>query len=310
MSSGGQPEMPRFRVLQLVTTPRSFFRQQVRTLEDHGVECVTLSVPNDVGDRGVAEYLSFYAKTVRRALGPFDVVHANYGLVGPVALSQPRRPVVLTLWGSDLMTDGGWLPRLSRAAARRADAVVVPSEAMSRELSCPHRVVPFGVDTEQFRPIDRATAREHLGWSRDERVVLFPYDPERTVKNYPRARRIVDRLPFDATLRTVTGVAHEEMPYYLNASDALLVTSDRESGPMVVREAVACEVPVVSTDVGFVSDALAGVENTAVCETENELVAELAGILETEDVRATGRTDVPGLDETARQLLDVYEAVT
>jgi len=299
----------RFRVLQLVTTPRSFFRKQVRALEAHDVECTTVSVPADAGDRTLAEYLTFYARALRRSFEPFDLVHANYGLVGVPALAQPRRPVVLTLWGSELMGENAWLTELSRTAASRADAVVVPSAAMSRELPCPHHVVPFGVDTELFRPIDRDAARDRVGWDRDERVVLFPYDPNRAVKNYSLARSVVERLPVEATLRTVSGVSHDEMPYYMSASDALLVTSDRESGPMVVREAVACEVPVVSTDVGFVADVLDGVENTAVCRTEDELVAALASVVRNR-ARAGGGATVPGPDDTATGLLEVYADVT
>lgn len=299
------------RVLQLTTSRRSFFDQQVAALEDVGVDCESVSVPtrgNCQRGRGRREYLAFYLRTLGRGLEAFDLVHVNYGLVGPLGLAQPTRPVVLTLWGSDLMGPA-WLTRSSRLSARFSDAVIVPTRAMSRALDCPHEVIPFGVDTELFRPIPREAARARVGWDLDERVVLFPYPPARTVKNYPLAERVVSRVP-DATLRTVSGVPHEEMPYYLNASDALLVTSERESGPMVVKEAAACNVPVVSRDVGFAGDVLAGVTNSAIADTETELAATLEELLDA-GTRSNGREAVSCLDheEMAGRLAAVYRSV-
>lgn len=298
------------RVLQLTSSRRSFFEQQVEGLEALGVDCEVVAVPTKDGrelGRGPREYLSFALQTLGRGLEDFDLVHANYGLSGPFALAQPTRPVVLTLWGSDLMMDG-WLSRTSRLSARFSDATIVPSRPMSEQLSTPHEVVPFGIDTELFRPIERAKARERVGWDPDERVVLFPYATDRAVKNYPLAECVVGQV--DATLKTITGVAYEEMPYYMNASDALLVTSERESGPMVVREAAACNVPVVSTDVGFVADVLEGVSESAVADDEHGLVDALARVLDGPG-RSNGREVVEGLsvEEMAHHIARVYRSV-
>lgn len=298
------------RVLQLTSSRRSFFEQQVAALEERGIDCETVSVPTRGGrarERGPREYLAVYLRTLGRGLEAFDLVHVNYGLLGPVGLAQPTRPVVLTLWGSDLLGPA-WLNRVSRLSARLSDAVIVPSEPMSRALDCPHQVIPFGVDTGLFRPIPRDDARARVGWNPDERVVLFPYAPDRAVKNYPLAERVVSRVP-DATLRTVSGVPHEEMPYYVNASDALLVTSERESGPMVVKEAAACNVPVVSRDVGFATDVLAGVTNSTIADTEAELAAHLEELLDA-GTRSNGREVVSGLDleDMAGRIAAVYRS--
>lgn len=268
------------KVLQLVTTERSFFQEQVAALEARGFDCTTVSVPGPEQERRPADFGRFYAeilRTVRRE--EFDLVHANYGLTLPFAFAQPTRPVVATLWGSDVMSDIDWLVGLTRRFAPRCDAVICPSQRLSRAYDGDDVVVPFGVDTDRFRPIDRETARERVGWPADDRIVLFPYRTDRSVKNFALAKDVAARVDGPVDLRTLSGVAHEEMPYYYNASDAVLVTSRYESGPMVVKEAAACNVPVVSTDVGFARDVLSGVENSAVCADVAELAAELEAIL-------------------------------
>ncbi|MDL5363601.1 glycosyltransferase [Halalkalicoccus sp. NIPERK01] len=291
-----------------MTTPRSFFDQQVRMLEERGVECTVVEVPRPENGRGPAEFARFYRRVLREALlGDYDLVHANYGLVGPFALAQPVRPVILSIWGSEVMGYSNRLDRVTRFAARHSDAVIAPSAAVSRELDRPHTVVPFGVDTDLFRPMDREEAREHLGWDPDTRIVLFPYDPDRAVKNHPLAERVIERLSVEAELRTVSGLAYEEMPYVMNASDALLVTSERESGPMVVKEAAACDLPVVSTDVGFVRDVLKDVSNCYIGESADSLARHLDSALERGE-RADSRDviDGLGLDEMADRLLTLY----
>ncbi|MHB9286839.1 glycosyltransferase family 4 protein [Halobacteriales archaeon Cl-PHB] len=299
------------RVLQLYTSTRSFFENQVRALEAEGVDCTTLRVPGSFEPgsyRSVSDYVKYVPKVLGHSLSGYDVVHANWGLLGPFALAQPSRPVVLSLWGSDVMSDRRWLTELSRQSARLADEVILPSQAMRPALSCDHEVVPFGIDLDRFRPISRETTREKVGWDEDETVVLFPYEQSRPEKDHDRAAEVVDRADTDADLRVVTDVPYAEMPYYLNASDALLVTSTRESGPMVVKEAAACNVPVVSTDVGFVRETLTAVDNSHVCTDTAGLVTGLEAVL-----AGPGRSDARdtieglGLSRMATDLVDVYE---
>ena len=303
------------KVLQLYTSTRSFYENQLDALERQGVECTRLRVPGSYdpdSPRSATDYARYYPKVLRESLGEYDLVHANYGLVAPFALAQPTRPVVLTLWGSDLMGECGWLERLSRFGAKHADSLVLPSERMAAELDVDHEIVPFGVDTDLFRPIPKTEARERLDWDDERRYVLFPYRPERPEKDYPRAARLVDRVDDDAVggdveLVQVDGVDHETMPYYFNASDALLLTSKRESGPMVVKEAAACNVPVISTDVGFVDRVLDGVEASHVADADRELVGHLESVLEARQ-RSNGRRVLDGLDvdEMGEHLVDVY----
>ncbi len=302
------------KVLQLITSTRSFFEQQVRVLESRGVECTVVRVPGEYtadSPRTPIEYLRYYPRILRAVRQDrYDLVHANYGLVAPFALAQPRRPVILTLWGTDLMSEMAWLRHLSRFGARFADATIVPSPAMADALETDHDLIPFGVDTERFRPMSRDVARERVGWTTDRPVALFPYDPARAEKNFPLARRVIDRAAVDIELRTVTDAPYEDMPYYLNASDVLLLTSHRESGPMAVKEAAACNLPIVGTDVGFVRETIDGVDNCAVCSEARAFVRAVEDIVE-DGGRSNGRTAVDGLglDVMGDRLVSVYERV-
>jgi len=138
------------------------------------------------------------------------------------------------------MGEYGWL---SKACAAHADAVVVMSDEMAAELDRPCDVIPHGIDLDRFTPQPTADARRDLEWEEDAHHVLFPYPPERGVKNYGRAARIVEivsqRFDDPVRLQTVTGVPHKRMPTYMNAADALLLTSNREGSPND-REGGAC----------------------------------------------------------------------
>lgn len=259
------------------------FELQVAALEERGIECTTVQVPGTVtadSSRSVLDYVRFHPTVLKESFGSYDLIHANYGLTAPFALTQPRLPVVLSLWGTDLDGDLGWVSKL---CANFCDATIVMSERMERELDQDCHVIPHGVDFDQFGPMPRSEAIDRVGWDPDAKHVLFPYKAERDVKNYPRAERIVDAVrtdvPEPVRLQTARDVPHDEMPTYMNAADCLLLTSDREGSPNVVKEAMACNLPVVSVDVGDVRERLDGVEPSEVCRNDRELRLALFSIL-------------------------------
>lgn len=302
------------RVCNLVTNERArFFGLQLDALDRHDVGHETVAVPGSGGAdrRSALAYGRFAIRALRTARGDFDILHANYGLTAPPAVIQYRLPVVLSLWGTDLF---GRYGQLSRACARRSDAAVVMSEQMSDALDVDCEVIPHGVDLDTFRPRDRDAARADVGWSADTYQVLFPYGPDRPVKNHDRALRVVravrERLDAPVALKTLQGLPHERMPVYYAAADALLLTSDHEGSPNVVKEALACNLPVVSTDVGDVRERLDGVTPSAVCRTDEELIDAVVSVL-----RAGGRSNgreaarEVSVERMGERLIDLYERV-
>lgn len=305
------------RVLSLVTNGEArFYKQQVRGLRERGIEVDSMAIPghrsdqtDDVQGRTVADYARFYGSALRRSLDDYDLVHASYGLTAPPAVLQPKHPTVLTLWGSDVM---GTYGPVSNLCARHADEVIVMSAGMAEELGQPCTILPHGIDTDRFEPMDRSEARAELGWDDDRHQVLFPYGPDRPIKDYPRAERVVAaarrRLEAPIELRTVTGVAHDRMPVYMNAADALLLTSEREGSPNSVKEALACNLPVVATDVGDVALRLRDVDPSVVSRHDDDLVDGLVEILSAGE-RSNGRRVAGAVDLETQlaELTAVYE---
>jgi glycosyltransferase involved in cell wall biosynthesis len=238
----------------------------------HWVQRCGAHVTIDVIDGRAGKWQYVRAITrVRRAArsGQFDLVHAHYGLTGFVATFQPL-PLVVSFCGDDLlgtpdghggMTLGSRLQRvLSRRAAPRAQAIVCKSEQLRAALPIEAdraraHVLPNGVDTARFAPGDRAEARRRLGVAIQDRLVLFPHTPAVARKRFDLAQAAMTRLAARrsaARLWTVSGVPHAKMPDYYRAADCLLLTSDQEGSPNVVKEALCCDLPVVSVDSGDV----------------------------------------------------------
>jgi glycosyltransferase involved in cell wall biosynthesis len=238
-------------------------------LERHGVRVELVHCAPDGRAEWVAPYLALQRRLRRQR---FDLVHAHYGLrASLLGIAQPL-PLVVTYHGTDLNGHPvqRWqdAPRdLLRSAAarvtaqvsRRADAIVVMSEEMRRRLPPSARaravVQPMGVDLELFSPGPRGQARARLGWG-DEPVVLVGDAWRNSIKRVDLAEAAVRRLGH-ARLVVVRDVPPERVVDLLRAADVLLVCSRREGSPNLVREALACDLPVVACPVGDLPELLA-----------------------------------------------------
>ena len=261
----------------------SFVRDQVaalRALPDIDVEVFAFA-PGDYARAAVR---------LRRRYGrsSFDVVHAHFGLTAWPALAARGAARAVTLHGTDVRHPRSG--RITRAALGRMDLVATVSAQLEAELppASGHRraVLPCGVDTGRFRPLDRRGARERLGLDPGARYVLFPADPARPGKRADRAREVVG----DTTLLTLGAADPAEVPLWVNAADAVVVPSEAEGFGLAVLEALACDVPVLATPVGVHPIALAGVEGT-LCAPYDAAAwrAALAPHLAVPDPRVEGR---------------------
>src|SRR5262245_33413059 len=244
----------------------AFVSQQVSQLRrfGHTVDVVLIR-----GYESKLNYVKGAVEVLRRTNRiAYDVVHSHYGYSAFPAAFRRHAPLVITLHGSDVL--GNKYERLcTQGISRVADAVIVVSEEMRRRV--PGIVIPCGVDRDIFKPYNRDEARARLGWPKDKYLILFPFDPLRLVKRYDLAGAAVEQLVRDcvnAELVTVFNMANSEMPWCYSAANALLVCSDREGSPTSVKEALACNVPVVATDIGDIREVLNGVAGTRICSQE------------------------------------------
>jgi teichuronic acid biosynthesis glycosyltransferase TuaC len=199
--------------------------------------------------------------------------------------------------------------------SRLVDRTIVVTEPMRRSIGVENAtVIPCGIDFEIFKPMDKRWAREQLGLAADKKLVLFVGDYPKQLKRFDIVEGSVAHLKsrgVDAELVVAYKQVYERVPLYMNACDVLVLASDREGSPQVVKEAMACNLPVVSVDVGDVPDVLAGVRNCFVSPRDPASVAgKLALILERCE-RSDGRekTRRYELGSIARRVIAVYEEV-
>jgi glycosyltransferase involved in cell wall biosynthesis len=269
----------------------SFVRDQTMALRRlPGIDVELFSFSS--GARGPAAYPAA-ASALRRRFGgeTFDVVHAHFGLSVWPALAARAAVRLVTLHGTDLAHPRSRL--ITLAGLRRVDVVAAVSEPLAALVPVSARrgravaVLPCGVDLERFVPIDRGSARARLGLRADGRYVLFPADPARPEKRIDRAREVIG----DAELLTLGAVDPALVPLWVNAANAVVVPSERESFGLAVLEALACNVPVLATPQGIAPDALAGIEGALCAEFDaDRWRAALAPSLAAPDPRVSGRS--------------------
>jgi glycosyltransferase involved in cell wall biosynthesis len=297
--------------------------QQVEFLRRLGVDVEVFPFR---GARKPVNYLKAWLR-LRRHLRQreYDLLHAQFGQ--SALLAWPRRlPLVVTFHGCDLqgvkradgtMSWGGrFLQMVCQIVARHADAVILVSERMRRFIppSVQASVIPTGLNFDEIPLVPRDEARRELGIGPDERLVLFVGNPAETVKRHALAQQAVNVLNQSYPVRLVVGwgVLRPQILLLMNACDVLLMTSIQEGSPCVVKEALACNLPIVSLDVG---DVPVRVENVAGCEIcEDERPVTIAAALERvlrRGERVRGREAVQELDERllAIRIADIYHAV-
>ncbi|HEX4751661.1 MAG TPA: glycosyltransferase [Solirubrobacterales bacterium] len=297
------------------TTPQRgrWVRDQVAEVRARGVEVEEFGFP-----RGRSNYLPAVRRL--RALlrrERFDLVHAHYGLAGWVARLAGARPLLVTFHGTDVRHPV--VGPLSRRLAWRADLIAGVSRALFEEEDgrpglppVPGAaVLPCGPELARFAPAPRAAARAALGLDPEGRYLLFPADPARPEKRHDRAAALAAAT--GARLLTGGSIEPAAMATWMNAADAVLVTSDYEGFGMAAIEALACDVPVLSTAVGVAPYLLAGIRGCLCAPFDPEIWAAAARPhLDASDPRVAGaaRAATLAAGPMADRVIEVYRHLT
>lgn len=300
-----------------------FAQRQIASLQKAGVVTKTFFLISRTSPSVlVKEWLKF-----RRKIKMFkpDLIHVHYGsMTAFFCVSATRIPIVVTFRGSDLNPDTNvstirsiFGKLLSQLSALRAKQVICVSNELRSRLRWKKNnatVIPSGLDLTIFHPRPRDEARSKLGWEKEERVVLFNVGRDSANKRPDLAHSAVDFA------RSVCGeikfvvlngyIDPKDIPIYMNASDCLLLTSNSEGSPNVIKEALACNLPVVTVDVGDVQDRLAGVQPSRIVNRNTEEIGSAIAEILIKRERSNGFETVQGLslDRLSSSVLSVYES--
>ncbi|MGC9195022.1 MAG: glycosyltransferase [Syntrophobacteraceae bacterium] len=302
---------------------------QVQGLRNLGLNVHVLHLKRQALGKRV--YLGAYPKIRRLFMqGKFDILHVQYGglqaLLGSLAAG---RRCVITYRGTDL--HGGFAQnhgekirywtgvQCSRLAATQCGACIVVSKNLLSFLESWAKraaVIPSGVDYHRFFPMDKQIVRKKLGLCEDARYILFCDSGADPVKRRDLAKHCVELvqgfLP-KASLLLLSRVAFGDVPLYINAADVLLVTSQKEGSPNIVKEAVACNLPVVAVEAGDIPAMISGLSNCYITQRDPGAISGALLKVLADGRRSEGREKMRYLldnENICRRVLSVYEDMT
>lgn len=244
-----------------------------------------------------------------------DLVHAHYSLCGYLTALTGFKPIVVSLMGSDCR--GKLSVLIVRLFHKLAWSYsIVKSREMQVALNLKHRtkVVPNGVDLGKFPFIERREACTEVGFDPELKNIIFIANPQRPEKNYALATEAIKILGRkDVRFHTVYDTTHERINNYMRAADVLLMTSYYEGSPNVIKEAMACDLPIVSTDVGDVKANINGLNGCYITDYSAEDIAKaLASSFDYKDMTG-GRERIKqlGLDafNVSETIVRLYQEV-
>lgn len=308
------------------------FLCQWRSLRDKGHDIITYSIDDAKTVQGIIKNICYLHRRIKEQ--EINIAHALFGsttgLVVLLASCGTKAKNMITYGGSDLIEApargfGGRIKSrlanaLSRFCARKIERIIIVSENLRHYLPCEDRdkaiVLPHGVDLHQFAPYGQRESRQVLELKEDAVYVLFnsgPSESAKIVKDVTLAKECIKNLRQkfkNASLLEIGSVPHDNVNYFMNAADVLLVTSRYEGSPNIVKEAMACNLPVVSVEVGDVMERLKNVRPGKIVARDPVAIAAALEEVIREKKRSNGREELLrqglGLNSIADRLIAIY----
>jgi glycosyltransferase involved in cell wall biosynthesis len=289
-----------------------FIKEQAEALTLSGVHIDFFQIKG----KGLLGYLSNFISLLKknRNYKP-NIIHAHYGLSGLLACLQFYTPVIVTVHGSDLM--GSWYIRqLTRIAIFLSKHTIFVSDRVynlgKKFAKNKYTILPCGINLATFNYVNKEQARKQLNLDIEKNYILFSSSFTNPIKNYPLAKMAIDLLTHPSTLIELKNYSRDEVNLLMHACDLLLVTSVRETGPLVVKEAMLCNLPIVSTDVGDVKTVISGTKNCFIVKPDiYEITSKIEYILKSKE-KSNGQIKAKIFDNNtvAIKINQIYTDIT
>ena len=234
------------------TNVSPFVKSQAQALIKEGIKVDFFLIKNN----GVFGYLKSIRELIHYSKSrEYDIYHAHYSFSGYVASLAKKKPLVVSLLGTDVIKSS-----LSRSILKIVSSmcdwsgIIVKSDQMKNLLKIKKvQVVPNGVSFDTFHPINQKKARSILNWNLEEKIILFNGHKSNPIKNYALAEKAVNLCKNNITIVEMKNLDQEKLNLYYNACDVFLSTSLWEGSPNTIKEAMACNTNIISTNVGDVN---------------------------------------------------------
>jgi len=261
------------------------------------------------GCKGYLQNLS----NIKKKIDQFkpDILHGHGGHVGLLCCLQRIAPVVITFHGSDInVAKNRFLSSL--ASGFSAASIFVSAQLLAKCFFKINRrfIIPCGVDFNVFFPIDKKQAKLELGMNPLEKYILFSSSFGNHVKNFPLACKALSCLS-EISVMEISDKTRQEVNLLINGAELLLMTSFAEGSPQIIKEAMACNCPIVATDVGDIREVVNETPGCFLTGFDPADVAEKIKLALAFNGRTNGRKKIGHLDNriVAKKIINVYKTV-
>jgi len=262
-----------------------------------------LSLPNITGDiikinvpeNGRLDYIRALAK-IKRIYRDYDIIHCFHGYTLLLSFMIIRnKPILVSFLSDNVSNEFHINNRLLRKLLAKCTYKVLSKKNIykvikSRPVQSYEKrsfYLPNGVDTNLFSSLSKIEAKMFLNLDINKKYILFVNSRNtksggiRKEKRYDIFLKVIEILKTKYKLDDIDqlllmGIERKKVPYYFAASELHLLVSDFEGSPNSIKEALACNIPVVSTDVGNVRSMFGDIEGCYISETnEPEKIAQI-----------------------------------
>ena len=289
----------------------TFVKEQGEALRELGVNVFYLAVKGKHA-KGYLSSLPGLRKSIKD--NHIDLIHAHYGLCGALAVMQRSVPVVITFHNGETLTFKGKLIS-SLAAWFSKYNIFVAQHIHDKLFKVPkeYSIIPCGIDLKQLPIVDKEDAIRSIGLQNDIPNILFGGSFSNARKNYPLAKEALALLPYDVNLIELKGYSRKEVNLLLCGCDLFLMPTKSEGSPQVIKEALACNCPIVATGVADIPVLLSGVSQCYTTGFNPSEIAERIDCVLKCGERSNGREKVKSMNLdnplVALRIKAIYEEI-